>query len=202
MAFGIALQKVLAPELRTFVEDGMKNVYDNLVANNNINKQTFPNQLKDLHAYNLDYRSIHENETLFKKEKANYNYDVTDSILLAKLFLPSHMAKFSAFDTSMDTSALLGITINVNDSSCTDPKFRKLEPIARIVRQHRNEWGHVNYVNWTESAFKNAMNDLQSLLSGIYGSQADIPESTQKELTKWEDIGEEFSGKFPFLVFE
>lgn len=55
------------------------------------------------------------NKVIFGKRTSCYDYRVQNPVDLSKLFLQTHMAKYQAIDDSCDSSALLGIIINIDE---------------------------------------------------------------------------------------
>lgn len=51
---------------------------------------------------------------MFGRKTEQYNYKVQNAVDFSKLFLPLNIAHYTAFDEACDSSALLGIIINVN----------------------------------------------------------------------------------------
>lgn len=55
------------------------------------------------------------NKVIFGKRTNCYDYRVQNPVDLSKLFLQTHMAKYQAIDDLCDSSALLGIIINIDE---------------------------------------------------------------------------------------
>lgn len=91
---GICLNLVLLPPVRKFLEVNLQNHYTKLKTSRHIDMQVHVSHLvSDGKCTALNYRSINNNNTI-KKEK-NYDYKVTSPVVLAKLYLQPHMAKFT-----------------------------------------------------------------------------------------------------------
>ena len=175
----------------------MQQVYDYLFQHHNIGQQTSSSHIKRFpprSGHYLEYRNINNNASKGKRKQAKiqYDYNVQNVQDLARLFLPSHMAKFSGFDETMDASALLGLMINVNDAVCKDPKFVSVQAEARLVRDHRNHWAHCDFQHWSKQVLQDSFSALESLLSGIYGSPTAAPANVLTQLHMWRDIGKDF----------
>ena len=179
------------PELRTFVAVGVQQLYDQLKQSHNIHQQVYGSHLTKYPPsgqYNLEYRNINNNDTVPGSKnaaKTQFDYRVPSATDLARLFLPSHMAKFHAFSDS-DASALLGLIININD-----PKFAGAQPAAKYVRQRRNQWAHGedDLQHWSKNNLQDAFSDMTSLLSAVHGSAVAVPAHVCRELDKWLNIG-------------
>lgn len=123
---GICLHAIISPLLKKYIDPIVQNLYNALVANHNINMQCYRGYLRKYPAgnqYFLNYESINNNRNLPKKKISNkwmidyqkYNYNISSHVDLSKLFLQPSMAQYSAIDhESCDSSALLGMVININ----------------------------------------------------------------------------------------
>ncbi|CAG2248830.1 unnamed protein product [Mytilus edulis] len=63
----------------------------------------------------LNYETINMNKDIFGKRSNRYDYRVKNHVDLSKLFLQTHMTKYQAIDDSCDSSAVLGIIINIDE---------------------------------------------------------------------------------------
>lgn len=63
----------------------------------------------------LNYEAINNNKTTSKNQKSMYDYQVRNHVDFSKLFLATNMAIYTAFDETVDISALLGIIINIDN---------------------------------------------------------------------------------------
>lgn len=104
----------MSPLLRKYVDSFVSNLYNSLVSSNSIDTQGYNGYLKRYplkNGYFLNYRSIYNNNWINNTSKRDYR--VKSHVDLSKLFLQPHMALYSAFDESCDSSALLGLLINI-----------------------------------------------------------------------------------------
>ena len=111
MVFGIALSKVLAPQLRPFVEQGVQREYGNLQISHSIHTQSSAGRLKNWPTF-LRYENINGNSAFPRLSGGKFDYAlfdcrVTSHVDFAKLYVENHMAKFNAFDEHCDASAVL-----------------------------------------------------------------------------------------------
>ena len=149
MACGWNMLMVLTPVLRNVIEQEIKQLYKKLILlPTNIHLQTFASHLKCLPPSTLRLNYININNNTTQASHNSYDYSVKDEVSLAKLFVKPFMASFTAFDESIDTSAMLSIL-------CGAPNFvfYGVDTIAMDVRSEvRNEWGHCKFAMWTETS--------------------------------------------------
>ncbi|XP_060567396.1 uncharacterized protein LOC132726147 [Ruditapes philippinarum] len=116
---GICLHSVLSPVLRKYIPPVVSNLYSQLKRSDQIDNQKYPNQLARYKPTNkeLNYEAINNNAVIpqvsRRKDEKNFNYDVKCDVDLSKLFMPTSMTQYTGFDDTCDTSALLGIIINI-----------------------------------------------------------------------------------------
>lgn len=85
-----------------------------------IHNQVYPNHLKKYvpTKKDLNYEAVNNNRFIpyitGKRQIASYNYDIQNEVDFSKLFLVTHMANYTGFDNTCDSSALLGLLINVD----------------------------------------------------------------------------------------
>ena len=120
LVVGICLHSIISPVLRTFIGPVMKKLYKKLKKSHSIDTQTHPNVLLEYpqppqpKRYKLNYESINNNRQHGKKGQKLFDYKVKDALDLSKLFILPHMAHYSGFDESCDSSVLLGLLINID----------------------------------------------------------------------------------------
>ena len=198
LVVGIAMNKVTAPVLRNFVSQGIDTHYANM--DTYCSGLTAPCTLKTLtyHQVNTDpnlrrlkFQNINNNLHLHGNHKNLYNYNINSSVDLAKLFLPDYLAKFSAFDESLDMSAILRLL------GCTYPApiFSSLNPLMSIqtsaddVRDNvRNKWGHCNVTDWTEVLFNDCFFKLETLVRSL-GLTGGMEMTILDQLSDWKTKG-------------
>ena len=82
-----------------------------------IDRQSYPHQREDYgttYKKKLNYEAINNNKTIPKHQKSMYDYKVRNHVDFSKLFLATNMAIYTAFDETVDISALLGMIINID----------------------------------------------------------------------------------------
>ena len=168
LSVGIALHTVLVPKLRTFVEEVIDETYQHYLHQNPpINAQTYNKYHKEHGKSTLLYKNINDNDKVTEQPaKRHYNYNVKCHVDFAKLFLQTHMAKFTTFKDT-DASALLGLVLNVDDSICNTPQFKQVETGAQELRNVRNTWAHCNITEWNEDFFQNSFQIMEQFLKHI-----------------------------------
>ena len=108
--------------LRKFIGPVVTKLYKKLKKYQSIDTQTHPNVLLEYpqppqpKPYKLNYESINNNcHHAKKRQKATlFDYKVKDAVNLSKLFIQPHMAHYSGFNESCDSSVLLGLLINID----------------------------------------------------------------------------------------
>lgn len=112
LVVGICLHSVISPLLRKHVDPEVYTLYKSLVTSHSIDTQMYPTYVgKYPTTFCLNYGSINKNRNVPKNNK---NYKVTSHVDFSKLFLQPHMAQYSGIDETCDSSALLGIIINMS----------------------------------------------------------------------------------------
>ena len=114
---GICLHTILSPVLRSYVDPVITKLFKNLKKSNKIDSQTLPAVLQKYpvpNGYTLNYKSINNNRRHGKNRK-NFDYKVKDAIDCSKLFLLPYMAHYTGFNDTCDSSALLGLLINIDN---------------------------------------------------------------------------------------
>ena len=192
---GITMNKVAAPVLRDAVKQGMDANYANLDRHCQLlhppcTLKTLTHRVvqADPILKNLKFQNINNNDHLYGKCYRNYNFSINDSVDLAKLYLPDYLAQFSAFDDSLDMTAILRLL-----------GFRNYMPVtvfsphsqasADDVRENvRNKWGHVDVTEWTDALFNDCFDKLKTLVRSL-GLTADVEKNTLDQLDVWQTKG-------------
>lgn len=195
LVVGIALDKVLAPVLREFVKQTMEQHYENLDKYCKIlpmpctlKTLTYRHVVTDPIFRPLKFGNVNNNHLKHRMHRANYNYRVSNSINLAKLYLPDYLANVSAFDESLDLSAILLLLTH-----------QKLEPIYLVpdvpnsvqssaddVRKNvRNMWARAYSTDWTDAVFNNCFSKLKTLVESL-GLADEKKKRTLDELSYWQ----------------
>lgn len=105
------MHSILSPALRKYVDPVVTNLYSSLKITDQIDLQTQKIHLRTYGAANiyLNYETINNNTTNHGYRSNLYDYKVQNAVDLSKLFLKTHMAHYTSFDGSCDSSALLGM---------------------------------------------------------------------------------------------
>ena len=201
----VAPNKIVAPVLRDFVKTGMDKLYTFL--DNRLPTITTPCSLQTLtypichpasparpdpFLKGLKFKNINNNSDLHGDNKVNYDYKVNSSVDLGKLYLPDYLAKFSAFDSSMDMSAalrLLGYNNYPTQIFVSSNPLVDVKSLADDVRNNvRNPAAHYDNSIWTENFFNQCFDKLEALVKGLA-----LPAAKEKEtldnLSEWKTKG-------------
>ena len=202
LVVGIAMNKVAAPVLRDYIKQGMNTHYTNL--DTYCGSLTPGCTLKTLthHQVTADrilkkliqkFQNVNGNLHLHGKSTSRYNYSIDDSVELAKLYLPDYLAKFSAFDESLDISAILRL-LGFRNPKPIFPSPNPYIPIqssADDVRENvRNKWGHCNLSDWTEAFFNDCFLKLKTLVNSL-GLPVGKKTTILDRLSDWQTTGTE-----------
>ena len=171
---GIAMNKVTAPVLRDAVKQGLDTNYTDLDRHcqhlsPSCTLKTLNHGLVRADAIfaRLKFKNISNNGSLYGKHYSSYNFNVSDSIDLAKLYLPDYLAQFSAFDESLDLTAILRLLgfKNYMPATVFSPH---IQASADDVRENvRNKWGHVDVTEWTDALFNDCFDKLKALVKSL-----------------------------------
>ncbi|XP_052081000.1 reticulocyte-binding protein homolog 2a-like isoform X2 [Mytilus californianus] len=191
---GICLHSVISPLLRNFVNPIISKLYDSLVSSDSVDTQGYNGYMKKYPATNehfLIYKSINNNMNVAKKmirhkwvnDYQKYDYKVTSHVDLSKLFLQPHMVHYSGIDESCDTSALLGMVINISTFSTT------VRTDAKKMRVDiRNPWAHCDFREWTRRKYTDSFKLMSQLVKDL-----DLSNEEEKrilsQLNTWETNG-------------
>lgn len=172
---GVALVKVAA-SLRDTIQKGIALHYANLDTHCKslsppckLSALTYSQASKDATLGCLKFENINNNSQLYGKVKKNYNYSVSSEVDLAKLYLPDYLATFSAFNESLDLSAilrLLGWSKPIPIFPSPDPVL-SIQKAADDTRDCRNKWAHPNLSEWTEGFFNDCFSKLEVLVKSV-----------------------------------
>ncbi|XP_076088649.1 uncharacterized protein LOC143059071 [Mytilus galloprovincialis] len=188
---GICLHSIISPVLRTYVVPVVTKLCYSLTSRNNIHKQTDISYLKKYPPTNttLNYQAINSNKT--KRNKAKYDYRVRSAVDLSRLFLHTHMAHFTAFDDSCDSSALLGIIINID-------RFPKdvQHDAGQIRYTIRNPWAHCDFSEWDAVKYADSFQLMGQLVQHLCLSNRE-EHRILGELNKWATNGQNFLSGTP-----
>ncbi|XP_071171175.1 uncharacterized protein [Mytilus edulis] len=186
LVVGICLHNVLAPALRIHVNSILTSLYNQLSCNHKIDTQIHSNHLKQYPPTNtyLNYENVNNNKANHGYQKANYDYTIKNAVDLSRLFLQTHMAHYTGFDETCDSSALLGLIINID----------KFSPVvksdAEDVRTNiRNQWAHCDYTKWDAVKYSTSFQLMEKFVRDI--SPIDENQVIGK-LNKWKTEGSSF----------
>ena len=190
---GIALNKILIPQIRPFVEKGVDVEYNNLKISHRIHVQDphgflqkWPAPSKNL----LKYENINGNSSLPKLHGGKFNYSLFDCqvkshVDFAKLYVQGYMAKFTAFDDHCDASAVLSLLGGVPIFSAAAASS------AGDVRIARNDWAHCVFNKWDTAKFQKSFTEMEQLIRNMA-----LPSVNERELLEelkdWETKGNFF----------
>ena len=196
LVVGIAMNKVAVPVLRDAVKQGMDTYYAQL--DNHCQSQAPSCTLQSLTRglvkshpsifRNLKFQNINDNENVHGKSDRNYNYTITDSIDLAKLYLPGYLALFSAFNESLDMAAILRL-LGSNNYKPTAVFSSDTQDSADDVRENvRNKWGHFNETEWTDTFFHDCFDKMKTLVKSLKLT-ADVEKKKMAQFAEWQTKG-------------
>ncbi|CAG2228386.1 unnamed protein product [Mytilus edulis] len=115
LVVGICLHSIISPALRNYVDSVLTVFQSELIRKYKIDTQMYPNQLKDdpqTFAV-LNYTAVNNNKK-FGKNYAKYDYTIKNAVDLSKLYLQTHMARYTGFDATCDSSHLLGLILEIS----------------------------------------------------------------------------------------
>ena len=159
---GIALNKILIPQIRPFLEQGINTEYINLKTSHNIHGQSTSGRLQRW-PQALKYENINGNDGLPKLRGGKFDYSrfdcrVMSHVDFARLYVQNHMAHFTAFDDQCDASAVLTLLGRV-------PVFSvAVQTAADDVRQTRNDWAHCVFTKWDQTNFLKSFTGMEQLV--------------------------------------
>ena len=188
LVIGIALNKILVPQIRPFVELEVDKEYNNLKTSHNIHTQSTCGRLQRWPARKfLKYENINGNSLHPKLPGGKYNISLFDCRVLshidfAKLYVENFMVKFNTFDDHCDASAVLTLLGGV-------PVFSPaVQAAASDVRNSRNDWAHCVFSKWDPVKFLESFVKMEHLVRVMALPAADEAKLLG-ELKDWETKG-------------
>ena len=181
---GIALNKILIPQIRPFVEQGVNTEYIKLKTSHNIHGQSTSGRLQRW-PQALKYENINGNDVHPKLAGGRFDYSLFDCRVMshvdfARLFVQNHMAHFTAFDDQCDASAVLTLLGRV-------PVFlAPVQTAADDVRMARNDWAHCVFTRWDQTNFLKRFSEMEQLVRTM---APPIAGKRLGELKDWETKG-------------
>ena len=207
----VCLNKVVAPIFQDYLKERMDNHYTSLdgqlkaltppcslstLTFNILTSPTSDARLKTITS-SLKFGNINGNSDIHKGDKTMYDYKVSSSVDLAKLYLPKYLAEFSAFDISLDMSAILRLLGEKSLASIfhSSNPFIYIQSIADDVRSNvRNKTSHFNPCVWTKTFFEECFAKMENLVKSIV-----LPDAHEKakldELSTWKKEGKKTVSK-------
>ena len=200
---GIALNKILIPQIRPFVEQGINTEYNKLKKSHNIHGQSstsgrlqrWPPTCRKL----LKYENINGND-VHPRHRGKFNYSLFDCRVMshvdfARLYVENYMAHFTAFDDQCDASAVLTLLGVV-------PVFSApVQTAAGDVRMGRNDWAHGVFRKWDQVKYQQSFIDMEHLVRAMALPAADEGKLL-RELKDWETKGNvQGVSKFVLICF-
>ncbi|XP_053406877.1 uncharacterized protein LOC128559416 [Mercenaria mercenaria] len=192
LVIGICLHSIISPALRQYIPPVVSKLYSTLKRTDQVDKQTYANYLIRYKPTNkeLNYEAINNNSAIpkvkGKKDVQKYNYNVTSDADLTKLFMITSMAHYTGFDDTCDSSALLGIVINID----TFPPIVK--SVAEKVRTDiRNDWAHCNFSEWDSMKYQTSFQLMHQFIRNL---QLPVQDEAYAlgQLTHWQTNGIKF----------
>ena len=189
LVFGIALNKILIPHVRPFVEQEVNKEYNTLKTSHSIDSQSATSRLEKCHKW-LKYENINGNDLLprlpgGKYDYCNFNCQVLTHTDFAKLYLESYMVHFNAFEDHLDASAALLLLGRVPMFSST------VRAAANSVRNERNDWAHCIFDEWNEVKFQHSFAEMEKLVKAMALPSSDEGKVVG-ELKDWQIKGDCF----------
>ena len=192
LVVGIALNKILIPQIRPFVEQGINTEYNNLKISHNIHVQGPLGRLQKWPASSkklLKYENINGNDVRLNPHDGRFDYSLFDyqvksHVDFARLYVEKYMAKFTAFDDHCDASAVLSLLGGV-------PVFSAAASSAGDVRIARNDWAHCVFNKWDPAKFQKSFTEMEQLIRNMALPSVDERELLE-ELKDWETKGNLF----------
>ena len=161
---GIAMRQVVAPVLREFVKHGMdfhyskEDAYWSTLAYHEVNANPWLRK--------LNFQNVNNNYQVYGRNVHQYNYNINSSVELAKLYLPYHVAQFSAFDELLDMTAILFFLGFTNYFPDPDPFQVKM--CANDVRKNIiNRLERLDFTEWSATFFLHCFAKLRALVVSL-----------------------------------
>ncbi|XP_052075456.1 uncharacterized protein LOC127712898 [Mytilus californianus] len=134
---GICLNTVLVPSLRKYIVPILTELYNELTLNHKIDTQTYPTHLKQYQPTKtyLNYEAVNNSKATHGYQKAKYDYAIKSVVDISKLFVQTHMAHYTGFDETCNSSSVLGLIINIDKFPPvvrSDAEYVKLLPADNV----------------------------------------------------------------------
>ena len=185
---GIALNKILIPQIRPFLEQEVNKEYYNLKTSHTIHAQSTSGRLqrwpprKFLKYENINGNDLHPRLPGGRPNYSLFDCQVTSHVDFARLYVENYMAKFNAFDDHCDASAVLSLLGGVPVFSAA------VQAAAGDVRMARNDWAHCVFSKWDQTKFQQSFTEMEHLVRVMALPAADEGKILG-ELKDWETKG-------------
>ena len=181
VTIGIALNNVLVPELKKYVDLRLSKLYKELVSKYSIN--TKQSKLKKPYLFGFNYKDHNDpNE-----------YVITSHDELAKRYLKTYMTKFTKItDDSFDASAALTIMAR---ASCFSKKEQELA--RQVTDKIRNPWAHCDNSAFSQTKFLESFKLIGDLVSSLCPPLPKLLDKSKltQDLASWKVNGLKLIGK-------
>ena len=193
----VASNKIVTPLLRELVSKGIARLNDFL--NDHLQNVSTPCNLqtlkysiyrKDRYLKGLRFENINNNDE--KKREEDYHYSINSLVDLAKLHLPNYLAKFAAFDKSLEMTAvlrLLGYKLYPFKVFESPNPLLDIKSLANDVRELvRNPVSHYNEDNFTEHFLNKSFEKLMALVKAVVLPEDQVNDVLD-QLHEWQKNG-------------
>lgn len=193
----VASNKIVTPLLRKLVPKGIEKLRDflndrlqNISTPCNIQTLTHSIYREDPYLKRLRFGNINDNDKVEMKE--DYDYSINSLVDLAKLHLPNYLAKFAAFDKSLEMAAvlrLLGYELYPFKVFESPNPSLDITSLANDVRESvRNPVSHYNEDNFTEHFLNKSFEKLMALVKAVVLPEDQVSDVLD-QLHKWQKNG-------------
>ena len=193
----VASNKIVTPLLRELVPKGIEKLRDflndrlqNISTPCNIQTLTYSIYREDPYLKRLRFGNINDNDKVEMKE--DYDYSINSLVDLAKLHLPNYLAKFAAFDKSLEMAAvlrLLGYELYPFKVFESPNPSLDITSLANDVRESvRNPVSHYNEDNFTEHFLNKSFEKLMALVKAVVLPEDQVNDVLD-QLHKWQKNG-------------
>ncbi len=189
---GIALNNVVVPELKKYINFRLRELFSKLKSEKKINNMAATVQelnqwgLKD-GGFKYKEPSPKEPEKLEAYRQDRMNYQISNHNELAKLFLLPYMTHFHEItDDVFEASAALNI---LSKAKC----FTRVEQCkAHLVRiDVRNPWAHCNFNRWDIEQYMHSFSAMEMLVKSLDNPPGNIidTQTVLASLQEWKENG-------------
>ncbi|CAC5377155.1 unnamed protein product [Mytilus coruscus] len=185
---GICLHSVISPALRKYIVPILTKLFHKLSIQYRIDTQTYPKYLQKYPTTNafLNYEAANNNKAVYGNQRAKYDYAIKNAVDLSKLFILTHMTHYTGFDEKCDSSALLGLIINIDQFPPV------VKSVAENVRRDvRNPWAHCDFTEWDAIKYATSFQLMEKLVKDLSLSSIDENQIVV-EINKWKENGQRF----------